>query len=50
MTALGVGGHILERPEELVVVALYLELGEIRGPKEGTVEHRDRLQRWRGGS
>lgn len=45
----GVGAHILERPEELVV-ALYFELGEIGGPKEGTVEHMDRLQRWRGDS
>lgn len=40
----GAGAQFLERPEELVV-ALYFELGEIRGPKEGTVEHRNRLQR-----
>lgn len=45
----GAGAQSLERPEELVV-ALYFELGEIGGPKEGTVEHRDRLQRWREGS
>jgi len=48
MAVLGVGVHILERLEGLV--ALCSELGGVGGSKEGTVEHRDWLQRWRGGS
>ena len=49
MAVLGVGVHILERLEGLVV-ALCSELAGVGGSKEGTVEYRDWHQHSRGGN